>query len=240
MSSPAMPDVSRLTVAASALSLVSAPLASRTGAFAVSADGAPGVAPGSASLAGRAWPCDHGGRALALRIRGGLGLRVDDRAGHFRRLLGRHQNVVLLVAIPRFRIGERLRPALSLAPAGAVRIEGFLELAGVGQIDIGLARRRLGLFDRSAEREGVEGHVRVGAQGPAHVFKAVRPASRAGIGNGEEAAVTGAHAYRIGAGARVDASVLARLRRLFAAARRDFRIRASGGGCSSRLTPEPR
>ena len=42
-----MPDVSRLTEAASALSLVSAPLASRTGAIAVSDDGAPGVALGA-------------------------------------------------------------------------------------------------------------------------------------------------------------------------------------------------
>src|SRR3984957_16527664 len=44
-SSPAIPDPSRLTVAAAALSLVSAPLASRTGAVAVSREGAPGFAP---------------------------------------------------------------------------------------------------------------------------------------------------------------------------------------------------
>src|ERR1700733_9578870 len=43
--SPAMPEPSRLTVAAAALSLVSAPLASRTGAVAVSREGAHGLAP---------------------------------------------------------------------------------------------------------------------------------------------------------------------------------------------------
>src|SRR6202044_1588689 len=49
---PAMPDASRLTVAVSALSLVSVPLMSRTGAFAASPGGvAPGAAPGPATTA---------------------------------------------------------------------------------------------------------------------------------------------------------------------------------------------
>src|SRR5262249_41907224 len=121
----------------------------------------------------------------------------------------------LLVAIARFRIGERLRPALPLAPAGAARVVGFLEFASVGQIRISLARRRRGLLDCPAKRKRVQCHVGVGAQGPADVLQAVRPAPGAGIGNGKETAVAGAHAYRIGARMGVGAPVLARLARLF-------------------------
>ena len=115
-----MPDASRLTVAVSALSLVSAPLMSRTGAFAASPGGvAPGAAPGPATTA-RA--------GLCLRIHGRLGLRVNDRAGHFGRFLRRHDDVVLLVAVPRLGVGERLRPALSLASARAARVVSFARI----------------------------------------------------------------------------------------------------------------
>ena len=242
-----MPEVSRLTVAAAALSLVSAPLASRTGAIAVSDEGAPGVAPGPRARRG-AWPSDHGRvrrDGLALRIRGRFGLGINDRPGHLRRLLWRHQNVVLLVAIPRFGVGKRVRPALPLTPAGAARIVRFLEFTGVGQIRVRLARRRGRFLDRAAERERIEGHVGVGAQGPADVLQAVRPASGARIGNGEEAAVAGPHAYRIRAGVRLDGSFLARGGRLAAADRRGLRIeRPTGHRTAPRAWPgrrtEPR
>ena len=216
-----MPEPSRLTVAAAALSLVSAPLASRTGAVAVSREGAAGLAPdpGTGGAPGPAsrdgfgtigLPFEYGQLGLRIDDR----LRVDDRPGHLRRLFWRHQNVVFLVAIPRFRVGERFSPSLPLSPAGAARIVSLLEFAGVGQICVRLAGRRSGLLDRTAERERIEGHVGIGAQGPANVLEAICPASSARIGNGEEAAVAGPHAYRIGAGVRLDAPFLARRGRL--------------------------
>ena len=188
-----MPDASRLTVAAAAPSLASTPLASRTVALPASTGGA-----GLAGVAG-----------LRLRIGGRLGLGIDDRARHFRRFLRRHQNIVLFVAVPCLRVGERFRPALPLAPAGAVRIVGLLEFAGVGQVRIRFAvRRRRGPVDRSAKGKRVERHVGVGAQGPANVLQGIGPASGARIGHGKEAAIAGAHANRVGPGVGRDCRLL--------------------------------
>ena len=181
-----MPEVSRLTAAVAALSRVSTPSTSRAGVERLR--GAESRSAGS-RIAGRQHGLGGGGRLERWGPASGAPSRAD--------VLHGHDDVVRVVAKSRLRRGERVRPALVRAPAGAGRVVGLLELEGVRQRRVTRPGRRRALVDRAAERHRIELDRGVGTEGLAHVLQR-RPA-RARIGQRKETAVAGPHAHVHGA-----------------------------------------